>query len=64
MSGTPYLEHLDKDENFGVIQVDDPPARNARHHGVDDRLPRYRIMIPHFELDLVLRVREKYQYRL
>ncbi len=50
-----YLEQLDKDENLGIVQVDDPLTRNARYHGIDDRLPRYRIMIPHSELDLVLR---------
>ena len=60
-----YLEHLDQDENFSIIQVDDPPARYARHDGIDDRSSRYRIMISHSKLNLVLRrVRVKGQSRL
>lgn len=50
----PHLEHLDENEDLGVFEVDGPSARNARHDGVDERLSGQRIVIAHFEFNLVL----------
>jgi hypothetical protein len=49
-----YLEHLDENENFCVFEVDGPPARNARDDGINDCLARQRVVIAHFQFDLVL----------
>ena len=52
----PYLENLDEKEDFGVLEVDGPCARNARDDGVDEHLSGQRIVIAHSEFDLVLRI--------
>jgi hypothetical protein len=49
-----FLEHLDKNENFCVFEVDGAPARNSRDDGVNNRLARQRVVIVHFEFYLVL----------
>jgi hypothetical protein len=53
-SKTQHLEHFDKDEDLGFLEVDSPSTRNARYDGIYDRLPGDTIVVAYFEFDLVL----------
>jgi hypothetical protein len=53
-----HLEHIDKDKDLGVFEVDGPPARDARDNGVDNRLAGQRVVVAYFEFYLVLHTRD------
>jgi hypothetical protein len=53
-SNVQYLEYFNQDEDLGVFEIDGPSTRNARYDSIYDCLPRNRIVVANFELDLVL----------